>query len=237
MTRHAPTYVENVYRYLMNLARGLERKLEKLVDGASASVFRGNMHPIDIASRLLRQLEFLSVETSVGPEVPNDLILRLNSADIEDSLDRGELSGELENVVTETAAQRGWRLVGSVTIQIVTSSKVPRGILEVKARNSVRPLPPWGQLVADDGSAILSLSLNRTLIGRSLESDIRVANSEVSRRHVIVYRQDGATMLEDQGSSNGSFINGARVANIPAPLKAGDTIMLGNLAFTYRPVL
>jgi len=203
----------------MNLARGLEQRLEKLADGASASVFRGRMHPIDMASRLVRQLEFL-----------------VNPADIDKSLDRNQLVRELTNVVAESAAERGWRLVGDVVIQITTSPDVPRGILEVEGTNSVSSTSPWGQLIADDGSAILAISLNRSLIGRALDSDIRVANQEVSRHHVIMYRQDGATMIQDLGSANGTYLNGVRLTEEPAPIHGGDTLMLGDLAFTYRPI-
>ncbi|MEN8040721.1 MAG: DUF3662 and FHA domain-containing protein [Actinomycetota bacterium] len=220
----------------MGIARGLERRLEKLADGASASVFRGRMHPIDIASRLVRQLEFLATDAITGSEVPNDLIVHLNPSDIDAAVDRGQLIEELENVVTETAAERGWRLVGPVTIHISTSGNVPRGILEAGGTNRVGPIPPWGQLFADDGSAILSVSLNRTLVGRALDSDIRIANHEVSRHHVIIYRQDGATMIRDLGSSNGTYVNAVRLTDMPATMRGGDTIMLGNLSFTYRPV-
>jgi hypothetical protein len=220
----------------MNLARGLERRLEKLVDGASASVFRGKMHPIDIASRLVRQLEFLSTETVAGTEVPNDLTVHMNSADIDNTVDRNELTNELVNVVTETATQRGWRLVGPVQIHIVTSNNVPRGILEAEGTTKVAPLQPWGQLIADDGSAVLAVSLNRSLIGRSLDCDIRVANQEVSRHHVVIFREDGNTMITDLASANGTFVNSVRLANRSVPISAGDTVMLGDLSFTYRPV-
>lgn len=224
------------YVFSMNLARGLERRLEKLVDGASATVFRGTMHPIDIASRLVRQLEFLSSDSTVGTEVPNDLVVRMNAADISVSLDRDALVSELVNVIEETAAVRGWRLVGPVQIHIITSPNVPRGILEVAGDWKPAPLPPWGQLIADDGSAVLAISLNRTLIGRSLDCDIRVANQEVSRHHVIVFREDGSVMVEDLASANGTFVNDAKLADRPHPVSAGDTVMLGNLSFTYRPV-
>ncbi len=220
----------------MNLARELELRLERLADGATASVVRGKMHPIDMASRLVRQLEFLARETTVGPEVPNDLVVRLNPADVDEALDRDQLVEELTNVVTETAANRGWRLVGPAVIQITTSAEVPRGILEVEGTNAVSSTPPWGQLIANDGSAVLAISLNRTLIGRALDSDIRVANQEVSRHHVIMYRQDGATMIQDLGSANGTYLNGVKLINKPASINVGDTVTLGDLAFTYRPL-
>lgn len=220
----------------MNLARGLERRLEKLVDGASASVFRGKMHPIDIASRLVRQIEFLSTETAAGTQVPNDLVVSMNSADIDTTVDRNDLTDELVNVVTETAVQRGWRTVGPVEIQIVTSTDIPRGILEAEGRTKASPIVPWGQLIADDGSAVLALSINRTVIGRSLDCDIRVANQEVSRNHLIIFREDGNTMITDLASANGTFVNGVRLAERSVSVGAGDTVMLGNLSFTYRPL-
>jgi hypothetical protein len=224
------------YFHDMNLAKGLERRLEKLVDGASASVFRGKMHPIDIASRLVRQVEFLATETVAGIQVPNDLIVRINSADIDENIDRDQLIAELIAVVTETAFQRGWRLVGPVRIQIVTSSEIPRGILEAEGTANAEPLPPWGQLISSSGSAVLAISINRTLIGRSLDCDIRISNQEVSRHHVVIYREDGNTMIIDLGTANGTFVNGVRLADRPVTISAGDTVMLGDLAFTYRPV-
>jgi hypothetical protein len=220
----------------MNLARGLERKLEKLVDGASASVFRGKMHPIDIASRLVRQVEFLSTQTPAGTQVPNDLVVRMNAADIDVTINREHLTKELVTVVTETATERGWRLVGPVQVQIMTSTDAPRGILEAEGTSKAGPMPTWGQLIAIDGSAVLAISINRTLIGRSLDCDIRVANQEVSRHHVVIYREDGVTMIRDLNSANGAFVNEVRIAERPIPIVTGDTVMLGNLAFTYRPI-
>ena len=45
----------------MGLARELERRLERLVDGATAAVFRGKMHPVDMAEHLVRQVDFMQV--------------------------------------------------------------------------------------------------------------------------------------------------------------------------------
>ena len=220
----------------MNLARGLERRLEKLVDGVSASVFRGKMHPIDIASRLVRQVEFLSTETVAGIQIPNDLVVRMNSSDIDAAINRDELIEELAEVVTQTAAERGWRLIGPVRIQIVTSKEIPRGILEAEGTAHRAPLPPWGQLMAEDGSAVLDITVNRTLIGRALDSDLRVANQVVSRHHAVIFREDGNTMVTDLETANGTFVNGVRIANGPVLVSAGDSVALGDLAFTFRPV-
>jgi hypothetical protein len=55
----------------------------------------------------------------------------------------------------------------------------------------------------------------------------------VSRKHALIYRQGTRLMLEDLGSSNGTFINGVRLKpNEPHPIFDGAEISIGNLHFT-----
>ena len=220
----------------MNLARGLEQRLENLVDGVSASLFRGHMHPVTMAGRLVRQLDFLAKETPAGTEVPNDLTIVINPADLDPALDTEALERELGTVVEEAAQANGWRLVGPVEVHIETSTEVPTGILEC-AGSAVRgPLTPWGQLIADDGSAIVELAMNRSLVGRALDCDIRFSNSEVSRHHAVVSRDGDAAAVEDLASSNGTWVNGVRLDRDAVPILPGDRIVFGALPFTYRAV-
>ncbi len=220
----------------MNLARGLERRLENLVDGASASVFRGRMHPVDIGSKVLRQLDFLTVETEIGPAVPNRLVVTMNPADIDPTADIGALTTELEAVVTVSARENGWRLVGPVSVAIETESTIPKGVLGCEGTNEPGRLPSWSQLIATDGSAVLDIARNRTLIGRDLDCDIRLANEEVSRHHAVVFIEGATAGILDLGSSNGTFVNHVAARKKPLPLAPGDSVTLGNLSFTYRPV-
>lgn len=220
----------------MNLARGLERRLENLVDGASASVFKGRMHPVDIGSKILRQLDFLAADTAIGPAVPNDLTVTMNSSDIDPAADLAELISELEAVVTVSARDNGWRLVGPVHIEIRTDTSIPRGVLGCSGTNKPGSLPPWAQLIATDGSAVLSISRNRTVIGRDLDCDIRLANEQISRHHALIYIEGLTARILDVGSSNGTFVNNTRVRKKPLQLAPGDSVVLGNLSFTYRPV-
>jgi pSer/pThr/pTyr-binding forkhead associated (FHA) protein len=53
---------------------------------------------------------------------------------------------------------------------------------------------------------------------------------------VIIFREDGNIMVTDLNSANGTFVNTVRLADRPVPISAGDTVMLGNLSFTYRPI-
>ena len=224
------------YTPVMNLARGLEKRLENLVDGASATVFRGRMHPVDIASKVIRQLDFLAVDTVAGPQVPNRLAVTLNPADLDPQADHGKLGTELERVVTDTAFSTGWRFIGPASVELSTDISIPKGVLSCTGEAHRGDLPAWSQIIADDGSAALALSVNRAVIGRDLDCDIRLANQEVSRHHCVVYTQGGSGRLFDLGSSNGTFVNRRRVTKVARTLAPGDSVVLGNLSFTFRMV-
>lgn len=220
----------------MNIARGLEQRLENLVDGVSASVFRGHMHPVTMASRLVRQLDFLSFETPAGPQIPNDLTVAMHPADLDPTIDVAALEVELATVGTVAADDAGWRLVGPVEVHLATSQAVPRGILQCAGDSMPGRLPTWGQLIAVDGSAVVPLTINRTLIGRALDCDVRFANYQVSRHHAILTRVRGDVRIADLGSSNGTRVNGDRISERPVDVPPGSLVTFGDLSFTYRSV-
>ncbi len=220
----------------MKLARGLEQRLENLVDGASASVFRGNMHPVVIGGKMLRQLDFQTTESVAGPQIPNDLVVTMNPSDLDPELNPDTLAVELESVITESAAREGWRLVGPAIVHVMTDKGIPRGVLECKGSSVTGQIPPWAQLIADDGSAVLDIRMNRTLIGRALDADVRIANEQISRHHALVFREAGVAKVIDLGSSNGTIVNRTAVGPSPVNVGPGDNILLGDLSFTYRPV-
>lgn len=62
-------------------------------------------------------------------------------------------------------------------------------------------------------------------IGRSSNNDIPIPEQHVSRQHAVISYRDGIFMINDLGSSNGTFVNDQAVTE-PFPLFAGDTIRL-----------
>ncbi len=220
----------------MKIARSLERRLENLVDGASATVFRGQMHPVTMANRLVRQLEFMAVDTPAGVQVPNVVEVGINESELDTALDIPGLQVELAGVVESAAAEAGWRLIGPVTVHVTASYGVPKGILECSGTSETGPLVAWAQLISDDGAAVVPLSLNRTLVGRALDCDVRLSNSQVSRHHATIVHQQGETTVSDLRSSNGTFVNGTLVSSEPAPIGPGSSVAFGDLSFVFRPV-
>lgn len=67
-------------------------------------------------------------------------------------------------------------------------------------------------------------------IGRSSNNDIQIAEQHVSRNHAVINYREGVFMVNDLGSSNGTFVNDQAV-EAPFPLFAGDEIRL------YVPVI
>jgi len=67
------------------------------------------------------------------------------------------------------------------------------------------------------------------VLGREAFNDIVVYDAEVSRRHAQISLQEGRYIIEDLGSTNGTFVNGRRV-NSPVPLHNGDVIEMGEAA-------
>lgn len=63
-------------------------------------------------------------------------------------------------------------------------------------------------------------------IGRDSTNPVAINDAEVSRKHARMMFQGGKYVLEDLGSTNGTFVNGQRLAG-PVVLKPGDVISLG----------
>ncbi len=68
-----------------------------------------------------------------------------------------------------------------------------------------------------------------TVIGRAPDCDISIPSEEISRRHAQVKPITDGLAVEDLGSSNGTYINGARIQN--GILKPGDELRLDTIRF------
>jgi pSer/pThr/pTyr-binding forkhead associated (FHA) protein len=75
--------------------------------------------------------------------------------------------------------------------------------------------------------------LAQTTIGRAIECEIVIASKSVSREHARI-RQDGRRwILDDLGSTNGTFLNQERVFN-EMQLRDGDILQIGDMTFTFH---
>jgi pSer/pThr/pTyr-binding forkhead associated (FHA) protein len=73
-------------------------------------------------------------------------------------------------------------------------------------------------------------------LGRDPGNDIVINDPQVSRRHARIRRREDLTVIEDVGSTNGTFVNGLRLTG-PHTLFNADVISLGDaVKLTYRGV-
>jgi len=69
-------------------------------------------------------------------------------------------------------------------------------------------------------------------VGRSQENDLALANLRVSREHTVLRVGEKGVMVYDLGSTNGTYVNGERVAK--HLLQNNDKITIGPISMTYK---
>lgn len=77
------------------------------------------------------------------------------------------------------------------------------------------------------------LDVGENLLGRDEGLATRVDLPGVSRHHARLVIQDGTATVQDLGSKNGTFVNGAKAASVH-PLEDGDRVGLGRTVFVFR---
>ena len=217
----------------MGLARELERRLERLVDGVSGTLFRGKVHPVDLGARLVREADLAVFSTAAGPGVPNRYDIAIGTPDRSDPADLSRIARELEHAIEATAAQQGWRLEGPTTVNITFDPTVKAHGLRVAGSVVPGEIAPWAQLISSRRQ--INLTHNRVLVGRADECDVTLDEPEVSRRHAVIYRGEGRTWIEDLKSSNGTRVDGAIVSSVNA-IRPGAKIEIGPVTFMFRIV-
>lgn len=71
-------------------------------------------------------------------------------------------------------------------------------------------------------------------IGRDSSNTIQINDAEISRRHALLEFQGGKYLIKDAGSTNGTHVNGQRLA-APYVLKPGDVVSFGEgLVLVYE---
>lgn len=84
---------------------------------------------------------------------------------------------------------------------------------------------------ADQGSRF-ELGEKAVGIGRGLRNEIRVGDHEASRQHAVIQFVDGAFVVKDRGSANGTYVNGAPVRM--KELHDGDQVQLGGTVLLFH---
>lgn len=70
------------------------------------------------------------------------------------------------------------------------------------------------------------------IMGRGDQAEIRLEDPFASSRHARLIRQGAVIVIEDMGSTNGTYLNEELLSG-PQPLHPGDRVRIGDSEFTY----
>jgi hypothetical protein len=207
--------------------KSVENRLERIFEKTFSRPFKNALQPIEIGSRIVREVDLTRRLSSQGPISPNVIRVWLGPADAE----RFEgfqktLVTELEETVRQNALNEGYVFVGPVKVEIFIDDDLKLGAVEVKTDFVGGESQP--RLVASDGRSFV-VADNPIIIGRSPEVEVVVNDTNVSRRHAEVWRTSEGVAIRDLQSTNGTYVNGHRVSAVS--LSPRDDVTIGPLHF------
>jgi hypothetical protein len=246
----------------LGILNEFERRLEGAIEGIFAKAFRTGLQPVELATRILKEME---ANKTVGVRevwVPNGFVFTLSEADrARFQQTEKALRRELEQVIRDGAQERGWGLVGPPEVAFDTDPELHQGEYRCEAAlvegptSGSQPVQPGadakapagtdGRRGAAKGARLVQVEKDRTgggkayplqkdrvIIGRLGESDVVLSDPGASRRHAEVRRVDGEFVISDLGSTNGTMVNEAKIGE--HTLQEGDRITIGRTVLEFR---
>jgi hypothetical protein len=121
-----------------------ERRLEGMVGLAFARVFKGKVHPAEIAHALQREAtEQRSVLGGGRVLAPNVYVVTLGKVDFDNLSDWSEqLASELADMVAEHVASEGYQTFGDIEVRLELDEELRTGVFEVASHVGDGTHPP-----------------------------------------------------------------------------------------------
>jgi hypothetical protein len=214
--------------------KGFEARLERAVEGTFSRLFRSGLSPVEFGRKLVREMD---AHRTVGVDgrtiVPNHFDIAISEVDGEQLADLlGSLRRELADAAREHARDEGYGFVGPVQVDIAVEDSARPGTLSITSRfaEGEGGLPP-GSLLLPTGDRV-PLGEFTVTVGRQNDCTIVLADPNVSRRHAEFRPSGDGFVVVDLGSTNGTRVNDARVAE--HRLRDGDQIRFGNTVMRFH---
>jgi hypothetical protein len=254
----------------VSVLRAIEQKIEALVEGVFGRAFRTNVQPVELARKLVKEMEDHRMVSVSRVYVPNEYTVYLSPQDREQFADyESSLKLELQEYVAEHARRESYVMLSAPAVLVTTDADLDVGEFGIATRMVQRrrtgetrvaegPLPeleagatmiyrPKVDEAEEDGGGApverehtyLTVDGDRrpvdkrtVVLGRSRECDIQLSDPNASRRHAEL-RQEGASYwIVDLDSTNGTEVNGSRLAQ--AKLEHGDRITIGSTEIVFE---
>lgn len=120
----------------MGVLKKFEQRLEGLVNGTFAKVFKSEVQPVEIAGALQRECDNnATIWNRERTVVPNDFIVELSPGDFERlSPYSGQLGDELAGLVRDYAKQQRYTFMGTIKVHLEKADDLDTGLYRVRSR-------------------------------------------------------------------------------------------------------
>jgi hypothetical protein len=214
--------------------RSFERRLERMVEGAFARAFKSGLRPVELGRRLVREMDDnRSIGVRGDTVVPNHFTVQLSHDDLEEFEGvQDSLTRELADAAREHARDEGYSFMGPVEVELVADDRFHTGAFQIVGRMVEGAGGSGaGSIVLPSGERF-TLSEATITIGRHPDSNMVLADPNVSRNHAEIRPQGDRYVVVDLGSTNGTRVNGVRVDS--QILEDGDELTFGNTRMRFE---
>jgi len=129
----------------MSVLRSIESKLESLFEGVFGRAFRSNVQPVELARKLVKEMDDHRSVSVSRVYVPNEYTIYLSPADREQFADYEEsLREELADYLTEHARRERYVLLTAPAVKLETDEDLDVGEFGIATRLVRGPKPPPG---------------------------------------------------------------------------------------------
>jgi hypothetical protein len=240
------------------MAKGtVERSLENIFDGLFSRAFKAGVKPLQLGRKLLQVVDSeRDVDAQGRRVVPNSYLIQLSPTDREGFADlEPTLLQELTVALREYISQEGYHVEGKARVALRTNPDLRRGKFEIDCRNitpeatpaeapetqTPAPLLTAVPSAFDRPPAVLSLPNGQRIelheghyvLGRHLENDIVLNDTNVSRKHSEFVCAADEVVVRDLGSTNGTKVNGVLITGEQL-LQHGDVINFGTAQVRFE---
>ncbi|MFC7217189.1 FhaA domain-containing protein [Streptomyces polyrhachis] len=120
----------------MGVLKRFEQRLEGLVNGTFAKVFKSEVQPVEIAGALQRECDNnATIWNRERTVVPNDFIVELSAPDYDRLAPySGQLGEELAGMVRDYATQQRYTFMGPIKVHLEKADDLDTGLYRVRSR-------------------------------------------------------------------------------------------------------
>lgn len=208
-----------------------ERRLEHMVEGTFARVFKSGLKPVEVGRRIVREINNNQRPEPAGQTlVPNHFWVFVSSKDHKRLSEiEAELTSELIEAATAHINEENFTAYGPIGVSLVEAPEYPEGRMQVQAQWY---LPPQQALVTLEDGTSVTIGDHPFSIGRLPTSGLTLNHETVSRTHAVIRRVAPVWVLTDTGSTNGTFLNGTPISE--TELNSGDQIRFGAVNVSFK---